>query len=77
MAKKVLSGFFAYDENVCCTSSLSPKKVSPSLSSTPSSTPSLEKSNNSSTKENISPTSTKTETKTNMKKIDSDPFFFY
>lgn len=77
MAKKVLSGFFAYDENVCCTSSLSPKKVSP----TPSSTPSLEKSNNSSTKENISPTSTKTETKTetktNMKKIDNDPFFFY
>ena len=72
MTKKVISYFFAYDENVCCTSSLSPKKIS----SPKKNLSSLEKSNNSFTKENISPTNIKIETKSNMKKIDSDPFFF-
>tara|TARA_B100001093_G_scaffold504731_1_gene560982 strand:- start:129 stop:332 length:204 start_codon:yes stop_codon:yes gene_type:complete len=67
MVKKILSGLFAYDENVCCTKPLSPKKKSSSL----------EKTNNSSIKEIMPSTNTKKELKSNLKKVESDPFFLH
>jgi len=73
MVKKILSGFFAYDENVCCSKPLSPKKIS----SPKQKSSSLEKINNSPIKENIPPTNTKKELKTSIKKVESDPFFLH
>lgn len=73
MVKKILSGLFAYDENVCCTKPLSPKKSS----SPRKKSLSLEKTKNSSIKEDMPSTNTKKELKSNLKKVESDPFFLH